>query len=343
MKAVVWVGRDKLDFREVPEPACLPGQVKIKVMSAGVCMTDVHIITGKFAAGEPPHILGHEIAGEVAEVGNGCGDIALGDRVVVETAIGCGICHHCRTANKHLCDRGGEIGYPPYQGGYAQYVCVPRGCVYKLPDNVGYDAAGIMEAVACPFGAVERVGMSMGSSVLIQGPGIAGLSFVQAARAHGAGKIIVTGTKPFRLEKARELGADVAIDVAKEDVASRVLDETAGEGADLSIDTVGSEASIRLAAELARKNGKVVLYGIPNGDATLTYPVQRMILNQLTVYGVTNNELIWQPLLTLLEKGTVRIDDMVTHRFPLRELRSAVDLLLERPEHLIKAVVHPWP
>ena len=125
MKAMLWEGVNRLRMIDMPEPVCNPDELKIRVVSAGVCATDAHIIHGTFWNGDPPHVLGHEIAGEVTQVGNSTLNGWLGKRVVVETAVGCGICEHCRSGNKHLCAQGGEIGFPPRQGGYAQYVCVP--------------------------------------------------------------------------------------------------------------------------------------------------------------------------------------------------------------------------
>ncbi|MDD3212837.1 MAG: alcohol dehydrogenase catalytic domain-containing protein, partial [Eubacteriales bacterium] len=145
MKAMVWQDYNRLVWADVPEPECGRGCVKIKVLSAGVCATDVHVITGSFAHGKPPHILGHEICGEIVETGVDTQKATVGDRVVVETAVGCGQCRYCRTGNKHLCASGGEIGFPPYAGGYAQYVVVPENCIRVIPAAIGNDAGGILE------------------------------------------------------------------------------------------------------------------------------------------------------------------------------------------------------
>lgn len=342
MKAMMWEGRGALRLMEMPKPVCKPGWLLIKVMSAGVCATDAHIIHGTFFNGEPPHVLGHEIAGEVVEAGDDSLNDWIGKRVVVETAIGCGVCEHCRSGNKHLCTKGGEIGFPPYAGGYAQYVTVPYTCAHVMPDGMTYDEGGILEAIACPVGAIRRLGLAFGQTVLIQGIGIAGISFLQAVRACGVGKVIVAITRESKREQAMRFGADVAINITQEDLTQRVLQETGGRGVDLSIDAAGAATTITAAVMLCAAQGRVLLYGLPNEQNLPPFPVSRIIMKQLTVVGLTNNEMGWQPLLDMAERGIINVRDMVTHHFNLEQLPEAIETVMRRPDDLIKAVVHPW-
>lgn len=342
MKAMLWEGQNRLRMVDIPEPKCEGNELKIKVHSAGVCTTDAHIIHGTFWNGDPPHVLGHEIAGEVVEAGNAGLDSWLGKRVVVETAVGCGVCEHCRSGNKHLCANGGEIGFPPYQGGYAQFVCVPWTCAHVMPDGMTYDEGGILEAVACPVGAIRRIGVAFGETVLVQGAGVAGLSFLQAVRASSAGKVIATITRESKREQAARSGADVIVNVTAEDLHARVLEETGGKGIELSIDAVGTPGTLTDAVTLCAARGRVLLYGLPDERSLPAFPVIRIIMKQLTVLGVTNNENVWEPLLEMVARGTVHIREFVTHRYPLSALAEAIEAVGSRPEGLIKAVVHPW-
>ena len=338
---MLWEGRDQLRAVELPIPERKPGWVLIKVMSAGVCATDAHIIHGTFENGEPPHVLGHEIAGEVVET-DAAQAAWLGKRVVVETAVGCGVCEHCRSGNKHLCARGGEVGFPPLQGGYAQYVTVPYTCVHALPPEMTYDEGGILEAVACPVGAIRRMGLAFGQTVLVQGAGVAGLSFLQAVRAAGAGKVIATITRESKRALALRFGADAVVNITRESLHDRMLAETQGRGVDVSIDAVGAAQTLTDAVELCAAQGRVLLYGLPDERDLPAFPAKRMIMKQLTVLGVTNNEMVWEPLLGMVARGTINVRDMVTHRFSLEELPQAIELVSQRPPALIKAVVHPW-
>lgn len=340
MKAAVWKGIYDVEYTEVPEPVCRAGWVKIKVMAVGLCSTEVHMIAGKFDGGQPPHILGHEICGQIVELGDGCDPALLGKRVVVETYVGCGTCEFCRTGRKHLCSAG-EIGYPPYAGGDAQYTIVPQGCVHEIPDSISYDEGAIMEAVACPFGTVLNSGLQMGQSVLVQGSGVAGLAFIQAARAAGAGKIFCTVRNPVRAAMAEQFGATV-INVREEDLYERIMAETDGKGVDIAIDAAGAPQTIEQCFAVVKSAGLVVLYGIPDKDAVIPLPVTECILRQIRVCGYTGNEWGWDPLIRLVERGAISLKEMVSATMPLSKFADAVALVESRDPHIVKVVLHPW-
>ena len=343
MKAYVWEGPNRLRLEaDYPDPVCGAGDAVLKVLSAGICSTDAHIVSGRLDCGKPPAVLGHEICGEVLETGRDVVGFRAGDRVVVETSIGCGRCRPCHTGNKHLCREFREVGFPPVDGGYAQYVAVPAGCLRHIPSAVSNDQGGILEASICPFGAIYRQGMQMGSSVLVFGGGVAALSFIQAVRCHSPRKVIVAARKDWQLECARRFGADVTIDTSREDLDARVMEETDGEGVELSIDATGAPATIERMIGLTAKGGRCILYGLPPDGADIAFPVKTMIFRQITVSGGTNNELAWDPLIGLIASGRFNTADMVTHRFAFDELPEAMRLVEARPQGLSKAVVHPW-
>ncbi len=341
MKAVIWKGLNHVEYADVPEPVCKPGWVKIKVQAVGLCATEAHMIAGKFYGGEPPHILGHEVCGDIVDLGEGCSPALLGKRVVVETYVGCGKCIYCRSGRKQLC-AAGEIGYPPYPGGHAQFVCVPEGCVHEIPDAVSYDEGGILEAVACPYGAVLSAGLKMGQTVLVQGAGVAGLSFIQAAKAAGAGKVMCVVRREEKAAQARHFGADVVINVRNEDLKTRVLEETNGLGADLSIEAAGAPSTVAAAIDCCAAGGHVLLYGIPDKDAKIDLPVTDLILRQITICGYTGNEFGWDPLIAMVADGRMNVKDMVTHRLPLSKFEEGLAILENKPQDLIKVVMHPW-
>lgn len=340
MRAVVWDKDGKLHLDENhPYPVCKDDWVVIKVVSAGVCSTDLAIISGEFGA--PPLIPGHEIAGIVDKVGSRVKSVKPGDRAVVETAVSCGHCTACESGNKHLCKESGEIGFPPYNGGYAEYVTVPENCVKLIPDNVSFDEAGIIEAALCPFGIIYRYGMKPGSTVLIQGNGIAGLSFLQTAKCFAASKVIMSVRRESGITMAKHFGADVVVNTKTEDLTDRVMGETGGLGVDVSIDATGNSSAIEKSVRLTRSGGQVILYGIPGTDAEMPeFPVREIILRQLTVVGGNCNQLAWEPLLSLVSSGQFNIKDMITDAFPLEEAEKALELTKNRPDGFIKTVLH---
>lgn len=342
MKAAVWQDYGVLEVCEVPEPEPKNGEVKIKVMSAGLCITDLHVYTGQFIYGKPPHILGHEIAGEVCAIGEGVPAGMLGKRVVVETSVGCGICNACRSGNRHLCPEMTEIGFTPHPGGYAQYTCAPWQNLIEIPEGVGYDEAGIIESVVCPAGSLMRLGIGFGETVAVIGVGPAGLAYIQTAKLLGAGKVIALARSDESLARAKQFGADAVINTKTEHAAERLLAETGGEGASLVIEAAGVPETIELAFQLVQCGGRVILYGIPGDDQKMEFPVQKIITQQLSVYGAVGNPHVWAPLLQYVAQGRINLKDMVTATFPLAQINEGFDLMRDRSKHLIKAVLHPW-
>ena len=342
MKAAVWTDYNKVELQEVPVPEISSTEALVKVHSAGVCATDLEVITGRFSYGRPPHILGHEIAGEIVAVGADVKERRIGERVVIETSIGCGTCRECKNGDRHLCSQMEEIGTAPHQGGYAQYVKAPADNLVLIPDNVSYDEAGIVESVVCPVGGLMRLGVRFGETVLVYGVGPAGIAFIQGAKAMGAGKVIAVARNDERLQRAKKFGADLLINSKKEDVREKVMEFTGGKGADLVCEAAGSGATTRSAFECVKRAGRIMLYGIPNKDQANEFSSLDIIMNQLEVYGVLGNQHVWEPLLTLVSSGRINLKDMVYTALPLSEINKAFELMEDPVKKPIKIVVHPW-
>ena len=342
MLAAVWIGDYAIELRDEPVPQISETEVLIKVWSVGVCATDFEVYSGMFEYGTPPHILGHEIAGEVVKLGAAVTTWKPGDRVVVETSIGCGQCKNCRNGDRHLCADMTEIGFTPHNGGYAQYVKAPAENLFRIPDNVSYDEAGIIESVVCPVGSLMRLGVRLGETVLIYGCGPAAISFIQGARVMGAGKIIVAGRNPERLARTKSFGSDVLINSTDEDFKNKILIETNGAGADLVCEAAGSPQTIQLAFETVRRAGRIILYGIPPKDKIISFPTVSVITNQLEVYGTVGNPHVWEPLLQLVSKGCIDLKSMVSLTMPLSRIQEAFTMLKDKTEKPIKIVLHPW-
>ncbi len=340
MKAVVWKDIEKIEYCDIPEPEPKPGWVKIKVMAVGLCATEVALIDGSFCGAEPPHVLGHEICGDVYAVGEGCDPALIGRRVVVETYVGCGECEFCKSGRKHLC-AAGEIGYPPYNGGDAQFTVVPAGCLRFIPDSISYDEGAIMEAVACPFGALMQAGVGAGHTVLVQGAGIAGLSFVQGAKALGADKVFCTVRNDTKAEIVKSHGGEI-IDTRNGSVRDQLMEKTGGAGADFCIDALGSSRTVSTAFECVKSGGNIILYGIPGKDEKIELPVLDCILRQITVTGYTGNEKCWDPMIKLISEEKIVIKDLVSATFPLSRFADALALLRSGRSDVIKTVLHPW-
>lgn len=339
MKAAVWDAIGHVSICEKPMPVADEGHVVVKVKAVGVCATDVHMITGKVALATPPHVLGHEIAGEIEEIGQGVSGWKKGDRVVIDTIISCGRCTACKSGRKELCSDRMEIGYTPYDGGYAEFVRVPAQCLVSLPDEIPFRDAAIMESVACPFGAVLRIGVKPGSTVLVQGGGPAGIAFVQAAKISGAKKVIMSARGAQRLEFAKHFGADDVIDAQNEPVLERVMELTDGKGCDYVMDAAGSVDSILLCFDACKNGGDVLYYGIPDEKAQIPFPFMKMMMKQLRLHGILEYCAGWDTMVALTASGRINLHDMVTHTFRLEQLSDAIALYESKDRSLIKAVI----
>lgn len=339
MKAAVWTDIDKIEIKDLPMPEAGKDEVVIKVKAAGVCATDAHIYMGAFKHATPPHVLGHEICGVISQVGEGVENIVPGERVIVNTVVSCGECVWCKSGRNEMCPKGKEIGYNPYNGGYEEYVLVPKSCVVKIPDSISYEEGAILESIVCPAGSVLRYGIELGSTVLVQGGGPAGIGYIQLSKACGASKVIASVRGKERIEFAKQFGADVVIDAANEDVYARVMEETNGLGARYSIDAAGSVASLAMAVKACANGGDVTLYGIPDERAEIPFPAIDIVLRQINLHGACGNYLAWEPLVSMVEGGRINVKDMVTHRFTLEELPKALELIKNREKNLIKSII----
>ena len=283
--------------------------------------------------------MGHEICGKIVAVGDGVEKEIIGRRTVVETYVGCDKCEYCKSGKKHLCDAG-EIGYPPYNGGEAEYVVVPKKCIHFLPDEISDDEAGIMEAAACPFGAIMENNVK-DKSVLIYGAGVAGLSFIQAAKIYGAKKVLCVVRNDVKKDQAYHFGADIVIDTRTEDVSDRIKEETDGYGADFFIDATGAPKIIEQGFTFVKRGGKIILYGIPEKDTKVNLPVFDVILNQISLCGYTGNSSAWEEIIKQVKDGKFNLKDMITLRLPLKETKKAIETLDKKPKDMIKIVLKP--
>src|SRR3954451_22985174 len=256
MQAVVKTARGagQVDLREVPVPAPGPGQVLLAVRAAGICGTDLHIYHDEYVT-QPPVVLGHELAGEVAVTGEGVTTFVPGDRVTTETYFHlCGQCRFCRGGQPNLCPERRSIG-SGVNGGFAPYVVVPERNLHRLPDTLTYQEAALSEPLACVVhGALELPKVTPGDIAVVAGPGAIGLLPLPGARAAGAA-VVVLGTPADRrrLQLAEELGATRVVDVSDEDPGPIVRELTAGWGADIVFECSGAGPAALSLLALARR------------------------------------------------------------------------------------------
>src|SRR5271154_2084313 len=230
MKALLLSEYNKLDVTtDMDRPVPAPGEMLIRIAACGICGSDVHGYDGTSGRRIPPLVMGHEAAGTVAEVGDGVRQFNAGDRVTFDSTVYCGECEYCRSGDVNLCDSrqvvGVSCGDYRRHGAFAEYVVVPERIVYRLPDELGFAEAAMLEAVSVGLHAVRVAELNGGETALVIGAGMIGLLTLQAARAAGCSRVFVADLDPTRLELAREMGADETIHISGAVSGAALIDE----------------------------------------------------------------------------------------------------------------------
>jgi threonine 3-dehydrogenase len=324
---------------ERPKPEPGSGQVLLRVDAASICGTDLHLFEWDDWAADnlvPPRVLGHELAGTVVGIGQGVTRVKVGDLVGVESHLFDWTCAQCRRGDMHLCRNLRVIGVHT-DGGFAEQVVIPEA---NAIESNGLDPAVV--ALQEPMGnAVHAAFVEPieGRSVLVTGCGPIGLCAVGIAKAGGAAVVIATDTEPYRLELARTMRADVALDAGGPDTAERILDATGGDGVDVVLEMSGAPAALASGLRLATRGGRVSLLGIFSDDVPVDLS-DLVIMKGLRLYGIYGRRIYdtWERTQALL-RGGLDVSPIITHRLPLAEWEQAFDLIASR--HAGKVVLAP--
>jgi L-iditol 2-dehydrogenase len=334
MKGVVKYARGDgfVEFREVEDLPPAPNQVKIEVKASGICGSDLHIYHDDINNPiRPPVVIGHEFSGIVVEKGSGVGeDIQMGDRVTGEPSASiCGKCRYCLSGYYNLCSERKILGYW-FNGSFARYC--NAAFVHRLPDNVSFEAGALTELLACcVHGVIEQTGISAGDFVAITGPGPVGLFSALLAMAEG-GIVMVCGTSvdKNRLKLAEDLGVHYTLNVESADAGKRVQELTEGYGADVVLECSGVPAAARMALELVRKRGKYTQIGLFGKPIEIDF--EKVAFKEVLVKGtVSQRRPAWKRALTLMERGIIPNERLISHEFPLQEWEKAFGMF-ERKE-----------
>jgi len=342
MKALLLSKYKHLEIADLPEPKAGPGEVLVRVAACGICGSDVHGYDGSSGRRIPPIVMGHEAAGRIVALGPGVSEFAEGDRVTFDSTIYCGTCGYCRRGEINLCDNRQVLGVPcgDYRraGAFAEFVAVPSRIVYRLPDNLPFEEAAMLEAVSVAVHAVSLAQASGKSPALVVGAGMIGLLIVQVLRAAECSTIFVADIDDSRLRLAQEVGAHTALS-AKLDVAAQVEKLTGGAGVDVAIEAVGQTDSVKAAIESVRKGGTVVLVG--NIAPEVTLPLQKVVTRQIRIQGSCASSGEYPRAIELLARGVIQVKKLITAVAPLAEGPQWFERLYAREPSLMKVVLTP--
>ncbi|QUC15224.1 zinc-dependent dehydrogenase [Arachnia propionica] len=348
MLALRFYAPEDLRLEDVPEPTCGTDEVKIRVKNCSTCGTDVKIRKNGHQNLTPPRIIGHEIAGEVVEVGSGvAGDWKPGDRVQVIAAVPCGKCHECRKGWMAVCQNQTSVGYQ-YDGGFAEYMIVPREVLAvdgmnRIPDGVGFAEASAAEPFACAINAQEQLRIEPGDDVVIFGAGPIGCLHVRIARGvHRAGRVILVDINSERLKMSADaVQPDVVINASEVNIVEEILKLTDGRGADVVITATPANITQEQAVSMAARNGRISFFGgLPKTNPTITLDSNLVHYRQLHIHGANGSAPEHnRRALDYIASGEVPVADLITRRIRLRDVMDAFGIV-ERGE-AIKVTVEP--
>jgi len=343
MKALVLEEYNRFVYREWPDPVVADDEVLIRVKAVGICGSDVHGMDGSTGRRIPPIIMGHEAAGIIEDTGKIVSKWKKGDRVTFDSTIYPLDDWYTLKGLYNLSDNRMVLGVSPKEyrrhGAFAEFVNVPQHILYRLPDEVSFTQAAMVEPVAVAAHAVELSSPGWNDSVAVIGSGMIGLFLIQVLRSKGCGKIIAADKDPVKLKLAVQLGADYAFDPQKQDIKEEILSLTSGRGADMVFEAVGTEDTVSTAVECVRKGGTVTLVG--NLSPSVTMPLQSVVTRQIKIQGSCAICGEYPAVLDMIARKEIRVEPLLSAEAPLSEGAEWFRRLYNKEPGLIKVVLIP--
>jgi L-iditol 2-dehydrogenase len=341
MKSLLLKEYLQLELADFPQPQPGPGEVLIRVAACGICGSDVHGYDGGSGRRIPPIVMGHEAAGLITSTGSGVSNFKPGDRVTFDSTVYCGECVFCRRGEVNLCDRREVIGVScgDYRrhGAFAEFIAVPERILYHLPEAMSFPEAAMLEAVSVALHAVHVTGDIHGQTALVIGAGMIGLLTMQAARALGAARVFIADIDATRLNLARSLGVDQALNLSGPDLTREILEQTRGYGADVVLEAVGRNETIATAIDCVRKGGTVTLIG--NITPQVEIHLQKVVSRQIRLQGSAASSGEYPEAIELIASGKIQVKPLITAVAPLEEGPQWFKRLYAHEPNLMKVVL----
>ncbi len=357
MQACVLRGANDLAVQDVPRPTAGRGEVVIRVRACGICGSDLRYWRGHnpwarqtlgIDAPNPPNmILGHEVAGEIVEVGEGVDPRRIGERVALLAYKGCCVCRYCRRGQENLCENTLHLGHGAgwtardyYPGGMADYCPVWSEMAYVIPDAISYDEATFLDGLGVAVRAVARSQVRPMENVVVLGAGPIGLLILQVAQAYGARQVLCTEVSEASMEIAWACGADGVLDARQGGLVEAVREATQGHGADVVLDTVGHEETLRDGLRMLARGGRLVALAIKPEEVRFD---AALLSGERTITTTANSPYPdFQHAIDLMAAGKINVTPMITHGFPLSQALEAFSTAEDRANTgAVKVIIHP--
>ncbi len=339
MKAVVFkeVGKG-VTVDEVGPPKVEDDRtVLIRVRECGICGSDLAILEGRHPS-KPPVILGHELSGEVVETGARVSGIGVGDHVVVDPNVSCGLCENCRLGRRNMCLNMIELGITR-NGAFAELMAAPEQFVYKIDPRLSWKEGALVEPLACVVHGFARSRVKPDETAVVYGAGPMGLLWVSMLKRAGVRKIMSVDLAEKRRAVAGKLGADVTIDPAAEEPVARVERETGGMGADVAVEMIGRAETVESAVRSVGPGGRVVIMGVARKEARAQVAPFELMAREVEILGSNANATDFIPAIRLIEGGAIPVDDIVSHELDISEALKGFELC--RTGQGMKVMIRP--
>jgi len=343
MKALVLEAYNQLIYRDMPDPEVADDEVLVQVKACGICGSDVHGMDGSTGRRQPPIIMGHEASGLIAEVGKAVHGWQTGDRVTFDSTIYRLDDWYTRKGLYNLSDNRRVLGVSPGEyrrhGAFAEYVTIPQHILYRIPDDVTFNQAAMVEPAAVALHSVELTPLSVDDTAVVVGSGMVGLFVIQVLRAAGCGQIVAVDIDPDRLDMARKLGADVTCRPEEIDQGTPVRDLTGGRSADIAFEVVGITPTVKTAINAVRRGATVTVVG--NLSPQVELPLQAVVTQQLRIQGSCAICGEYPAVLNMIERGTLNVDAILSATAPLADGAAWFKRLYEKEKGLMKVILNP--
>jgi L-iditol 2-dehydrogenase len=349
MKAAFLTGIKQIEIRETKKPTPKKGEVLVRLISIGICGSDVHYYrTGKIGSQvvDYPFIAGHECSGVVEEITDEVTGLSVGNRVAIEPAISCGKCEFCISGRPNVCPKVRFLGtpatenVPAIEGAFREYITIPSSNAIPIPDNMDFEEATLTEVLAIAVHAIDLVKLNPRENVAIFGSGPIGLGVLLMAKLSGAATIFATDLIKSRLEMAKKLGADYTVNPNKKNPVEIIKSITGGRGVDVTFEAAGEQETINHSLEAVRIGGRVAIIGIPELNEVSYDPDIRR--KEPVIYHVRRSNQANRDVeraISLMENGLLKAKPLVTHKFPLDRIKEALDMVDRYEDGVVKAMI----
>ena len=343
MKALMLEQYEHLQVIDMPEPACGPDEVLIRVEACGICGSDVHGYDGGSGRRIPPIVMGHEAAGTIERMGADVTDYKPGDRVTFDSTVYCGQCEFCLRGEVNLCDNrqvlGVSCGDYRRNGAFAELVSVPARILYRLPETFPMEQAAMLEAVSVALHGVRVTQLKGGETALVIGAGMIGLLTAQAAREAGCSSVLIADIDAARLLMAADVGIPDTLQLSGVELVAEVLRRTGGRGVDVVLEAVGRAETVVASIECVRRGGTVTLIG--NIQPEVPLPLQRVVTREVRLQGSCSSAGEYTEAIRLLGSGAITVKPLISAVSSLEDAAAWFRRLHAREAGLLKVVVAP--